>query len=168
MSVARGASFGACMRSSAILTVMSTFLLQAGASDFFRSVALPLAGLLAFAVAGWFAVVAVRKAYRGDDASAAPFTLEDLRRLHRAGELSDEEYARAREAMIGGVRRQTREGAEPKGMPVRTAPQSDRAPSHATDVRSQGQGRPPGAPIRPAGLDGPTPPRADDGAGRSA
>lgn len=82
-----------------------SIVLQTDASDFFRGVALPLAGLFAFAVIGWFAVIAVRKAFRGEDGGAEAFTLDELRRLHRAGELSDEEFARAKESMLGIARR---------------------------------------------------------------
>ena len=82
-----------------------SIVLQTDASDFFRGVALPLAGLFAFAVICWFAVIAVRKAFRGEDGGAEAFTLDELRRLHRAGELSDEEFARAKESMLGIARR---------------------------------------------------------------
>ncbi len=42
----------------------------------------------------------------GDDGEETiqPFTLADLRRLHREGQLSDEEYERAKAAMIAQTR----------------------------------------------------------------
>ncbi len=39
-----------------------------------------------------------------DPAAAEPFTLSDLRRLHREGQLSDEEFERARAAIIARTR----------------------------------------------------------------
>lgn len=64
----------------------------------------PLLGLIVLVVVGWIAVVRIRRWMRESAEQAAPFTLEDLRRLHREGKLTDEEFARAREAMLGSIR----------------------------------------------------------------
>lgn len=142
-------------------------VLQTDASDFFRGVALPLAGLFAFAVVGWFAVIAVRKAFRGEDAGADAFTLDELRRLHRSGELSDEEFARAKESMLGIARRaRATDGPAAPAQPERREPRSqagnrpEAAASPADRVVPPAvEGGPPPRrpnPVRPTGL-GPPP-----------
>ena len=61
--------------------------------------------LLGMVVVGAIVIAWTRRLLRGEDQSAgAGFTLHDLRELHRRGELNDEEFQRAREAMIGRVR----------------------------------------------------------------
>jgi hypothetical protein len=160
-------------------------VLQTDASDFFRGVALPLAGLFAFAVVGWFAVIAVRKAFRGEEHGAEAFTLDELRRLHRAGELSDEEFARAKEAMLGIARRAkaedagppaarrtppVRDGGEPvAGSPLPAASRAEPQPPTEPDRSSVAPpssgaplstGVPRQAPVRPAALDAPPTPRS--------
>ncbi|MFM7052889.1 MAG: hypothetical protein ACKOYN_12290 [Planctomycetota bacterium] len=64
----------------------------------------PLLGLIVLVIIGWFAVVRIRRWMRAESERSQPFTLEDLRRLHREGTLTDEEFARAREAMVGSIR----------------------------------------------------------------
>ncbi|MFZ9880513.1 MAG: hypothetical protein ACO3QC_03825 [Phycisphaerales bacterium] len=68
------------------------------------STLLPLLGLFVLVVAGWFAVVRVRRWMRDTSEDAAAFTLEDLRRLRRDGKITEDEFNRAREAMIGSIR----------------------------------------------------------------
>ncbi|MCE2885467.1 MAG: hypothetical protein LW806_11290 [Planctomycetaceae bacterium] len=76
-------------------------------------------GLIAVVVAGWFAIVRIRAWMHTSEDTSAPFTLDDLRRLHREGKLSDAEFQRAREAMIGAVRSQkTRESDRSGGASV--------------------------------------------------
>jgi hypothetical protein len=53
---------------------------------------------------GWLAISAIRR-WMGPASSAANgFTLDDLRRLRKAGQMTEEEFSRAREAMLGSVR----------------------------------------------------------------
>src|SRR5689334_6188607 len=49
------------------------------------------------------AVMAFRKWLKADDAptSGPGFTLSDLRRLHKAGQMTDEEYEKAKTVLIG-------------------------------------------------------------------
>ncbi|HEX2971320.1 MAG TPA: hypothetical protein VHP11_03245 [Tepidisphaeraceae bacterium] len=55
--------------------------------------------LVGFAIAVW-----VKRRITEPEQSASPgFSLEDLRQLHRAGKLSDEEYERARARMALGL-----------------------------------------------------------------
>ena len=56
-------------------------------------------------VGGAFIYAAKRMLQPSHDSSAEGFTLQSLRDLHAAGELSDEEFAKAREAMIGQVKK---------------------------------------------------------------
>ena len=79
---------------------------------------LPWLGILALlAIVGWLAIVFVRRRIRRSDEDEAPFTLDDLRRLHREGKLSDAEFARTRDAMIAATRRAlARDGAIDAGV----------------------------------------------------
>src|SRR3974390_1188172 len=59
--------------------------------------------LLVFVVAGAYAVVWLRKRYWGPDDTAVMgigFTIGDLRQLHKSGQLSDEEYQKAKEKIL--------------------------------------------------------------------
>src|SRR5688572_6933167 len=58
--------------------------------------------LLGVIVAGGVIIfIARRYVNSGDGAAAGGFTLHDLREMHKAGEISDEEFARAKAQMIG-------------------------------------------------------------------
>jgi len=71
----------------------------------FRSIIVPAIGLIAIIVVGWFAITGIRRWMRSGDEGAVPFTLDDLRRMRREGQLTDEEYETARAAMIGEARK---------------------------------------------------------------
>lgn len=71
----------------------------------FRSIATASVALIVLVVVGWFAVVHIRRWMRDGSEGGAAFTLEDLRRMRREGELTEEEFETARAAMIGAVRR---------------------------------------------------------------
>ncbi len=58
-----------------------------------------LAGVVAIGVAGIWVVR--RFARRESDGGAGGFTLQDLRDMKASGQLSDEQYVRARDSMIG-------------------------------------------------------------------
>jgi len=70
----------------------------------FESIGGALLVLLVIVVAGWFAIVRIRSWMRDNGESDAPFTLDDLRRLRREGQITEEEFETARKAMIGEVR----------------------------------------------------------------
>ncbi|MDZ4831776.1 MAG: SHOCT domain-containing protein [Phycisphaerae bacterium] len=77
---------------------------------------LPYLGLLvAVVVVGWFAVVWVRRLMRGDARRDAGFALEDLRQMHRRGEIDDEEFARAKAALVGRARDANRDARRTGG-----------------------------------------------------
>lgn len=63
-----------------------------------------LLGLVGLVVLGGIVIYAIRQRMQGGGAGAAePFTLQDLRQLHARGELSTEEFERAKASMIGRV-----------------------------------------------------------------
>jgi hypothetical protein len=77
----------------------------AQAGDLFSKVFPWLAVLIGAAIAGAIIIALVRRALRDEeDGDEGGFTLHDLRRMHGEGKLSDEEFARARDAMIAKVR----------------------------------------------------------------
>ena len=63
--------------------------------------------LLAAVVVGYAAVAWVRRKLRQPDEPASlGFSLEDLRKMHHLGQLTDEEFERARTRMTAGARNQ--------------------------------------------------------------
>lgn len=83
-----------------------------------------LVGLL---LAGFIAVAQVKKRLvRTDDISGSGFTLSDLRALHRAGKMSDEEFDKAKQVILGAAQRaaerQAAATAPPKQPPTSQGP----------------------------------------------
>lgn len=81
----------------------------------FQSIAGAAVALVVIVVVGWFAVARIRRWMREDSTAEAAFTLEDLRRLRREGQLTEEEFETARAAMIGAVRK----AAQPDGAEIK-------------------------------------------------
>lgn len=117
--------------------------------------------LVVIVIVGWFAISRIRSWMKDNAEATQPFTLEDLRALHRSGQLSDEEYERAKEMMIGSVRRaptlkelKAAQAKNPKVAPP-TAPLADAlkvkpvrpAPLGTSSGAAEGSADPP--PIRP-------------------
>jgi len=71
----------------------------------FQSIGGALLALVVIVIVGWFAISRIRSWMKDNAEATQPFTLEDLRALHRDGQLSDQEFERAKEMMIGSVRR---------------------------------------------------------------
>ena len=62
--------------------------------------------LLGAVLVGFIAVAQLKKRLvQPDRHAAAGFTLADLRALHRSGKMTDEEFARAKEALIAGLKK---------------------------------------------------------------
>src|SRR5687768_10866064 len=82
-----------------------TFALATAAhrsSELFRDVLPWVLVLIGVIIAGGIIIVALRRRISQDSsASAHGFTLQDLRDLHAKGELTDEEFERAKIQMIG-------------------------------------------------------------------
>ena len=73
--------------------------------DLFKSIGGALLALAVIAVIGWVAITRIRAWMKAPDETEEGFTLSDLRRLHREGSLSDEEFERAHAQIISAVRR---------------------------------------------------------------
>jgi hypothetical protein len=71
------------------------------ASFFFRCLL-----AIALLVGGFFAVTWVRRWAKHDDSAsgAIGFTLSDLRQLHKAGQMTDEEFERAKTKMVAATK----------------------------------------------------------------
>ena len=62
--------------------------------------------LLGVVLVGFVAVAQLKKRLvQPDSHASAGFTLADLRALHRSGKMTDEEFARAKEALIAGIKK---------------------------------------------------------------
>lgn len=77
-------------------------LASAGSSagDLFGEILPWLGALAALVVVGGVVIYALRRSLGGGPAPAEGFTLHDLRRMHAAGTLSDQEFERAKAALI--------------------------------------------------------------------
>lgn len=71
--------------------------------------------LIGLIVVGWVTVLQVkRRLQRPDVTAGAGFTLSDLRQLHKSGQMSDEEFERAKAKVVDAARRAAaRESAAP-------------------------------------------------------
>ncbi|HEY2586473.1 MAG TPA: SHOCT domain-containing protein [Tepidisphaeraceae bacterium] len=62
--------------------------------------------LVGLVLAGFVAVAQVKKRLmRTDDSPGSGFTLSDLRRLHREGKMTDEEFEKAKQIIVAGAKR---------------------------------------------------------------
>ncbi|MBL9148610.1 MAG: SHOCT domain-containing protein [Phycisphaerae bacterium] len=87
----------------------------ASASQLFSTLA-PLLGLLVVVVLlGAIVIYWVRRYMRGEPTKADGFSLEELRQMHRRGEMNDEEFARAKSAILGRARDANRTERETGG-----------------------------------------------------
>lgn len=93
-------------------------LATADFAGLFQSVGGPLLGLIVVVVIGWFGIVRIRRWMKGEAESNEPFTLNDLRTLRSQGKLSEEEFVKARDAMIGAVRSSSKPDAATKPAPT--------------------------------------------------
>jgi hypothetical protein len=73
--------------------------------------------LVGIVIAGGVAALLVRRSMRRDHSSSDGFTLQDLRDLHAAGELTDQEFEQAKAMMIGRL-------TAPKSTPRTSKPES--------------------------------------------
>lgn len=117
----------------------------------FQSIALPLLALVVVVAVGWFAVVKLRSWMKDNAPSAQPFTLEDLRQLKRDDKLTEEEFEKARQMMIGSATRGP--------MPVRIKPHAPSVPPTTPDLRPYKAA----TPVRPSQLDEAGPPPSASG-----
>jgi hypothetical protein len=67
--------------------------------------------LVALLVVGWIVVAYVRKwMLAPDETGGSGFTLSDLRRMHKGGRMTDEEFEKAKALIVGAAKAQ---GAKP-------------------------------------------------------
>lgn len=129
----------------------------------FQSIGGALLALVVIVIIGWFAISRIRSWMKDNAEASQPFTLEDLRALHRSGQLSDAEYERAKEMMIGSVRRaptlkelKAAQAKDPKVAPP-TRPLADALKVKPVRPAALGEGAADHAPAEPT----PAPPTAD-------
>jgi hypothetical protein len=99
--------------------VTRRLLATADAGGLFSDVAPWLALLAGLCILGFIVMIWIRRSIHDEASSAAPgFTLQDLRDLRAAGELSEEEFERARAGMIARLTEPREEsGNETEGTP---------------------------------------------------
>jgi len=69
--------------------------------------------LIGLIVVGWLTVWQVRRRLQRDDPTGnAGFTLSDLRQLHKSGQMTDEEFQRARDRVVEAARKAAERQAE--------------------------------------------------------
>lgn len=76
--------------------------------------------LLVLVGGGAYLVIWLRKRYWGPDDEGVPqvgFTLGDLRHLHKSGQISAEEFAKAKEKIIAAAKRAAERDASPNPNP---------------------------------------------------
>src|SRR4051812_34764905 len=80
--------------------------------------------VLVFVIGGFYTVAWVRRWMKEDDIAAIGigFTLGDLRDLHRRGEMTDEEYEKAKAKIVSGTQA---EAEKMKDAPVTATPMKD-------------------------------------------
>jgi len=78
----------------------------------FQNIAGYSLALIAVVIAGWFAIARLRHWMRSEAEEQKPFTLDDLRKLHREGQLTDEEFQKARDTMIHAVKKTVKAAAK--------------------------------------------------------
>ena len=115
--------------------------IQEGLSMFFVwSVVIVLALILLW----WIAQALKKRAYDPSQAMGFTFTLQDLRDMKEAGQLTDEEFERARKKIIGKTRQTLLEEEESsedeQSQDVATGGEEDETESDGPDERGPGIG----------------------------
>jgi hypothetical protein len=107
--------------------------------------------LIGLTIAGFFVVVMVRRKTRDmtTEATAAGFTLSDLRALHRSGKINDEEFERAKGRLIAEAKAASKTDADAAGnagvgttgkKPQPTEPNESASDAAAMDGGQSGNG----------------------------
>ena len=77
--------------------------------------------ILALLLLGMMAAARLRRKLKQEDVTTGPasgFTLSDLRRMHRAGQLTDAEFERAKERVVLAAQKAAARAAPPPGTPA--------------------------------------------------
>jgi hypothetical protein len=99
--------------------------------------------LIGLIVAGWLTVWQVKRRMQGTDEvlGNAGFTLSDLRRLHKSGQMSDEEFEKAKARVVDAARRAAaRDEAQKSGKGSANPPLIDPIPHPRPRPRPPGSG----------------------------
>jgi hypothetical protein len=118
--------------------------LSSNAGDLFFRIWPYLLALLVIAVVGGLFAMWLRRRIANSDAGASQgFTLEDLRQMHRRGEMSDEEFTKAKSIMLAN--RPSREEmadklVRPKELRNRSARGARDSPTKRSPPRGDGPG----------------------------
>ena len=80
--------------------------------------------LICLLLGGFFAISKLRQWLKEDDTPTAGigFTLSDLRQLHKQGQMTDEEFERAKAKIIGGAKAMAAKLPDPLARDRRTKP----------------------------------------------
>ena len=79
--------------------------------------------LIGLIVAGWVTVLQIKRRLQKPDVTAgAGFTLSDLRQLHKSGQMSTEEFERAKAKVVDAARRAAAREAAGGTAPTRQRP----------------------------------------------
>jgi hypothetical protein len=76
---------------------------------------------LGLLIVGMMAAVRLRRKLKQEDVTATPvagFTLSDLRQMHRAGQITDAEFERAKEKVVLAAQKAAARAVPPPGTPV--------------------------------------------------
>jgi hypothetical protein len=76
---------------------------------------------LTLLIFGMMGAARLKRKFKQEDANPAPamgFTLSDLRQMHRAGQLTDAEFEKAKEKVVLAAQKVAERAAPPPGAPV--------------------------------------------------
>jgi len=93
-----------CTINSASVWAILPSLTAARSESLFRETLPWLVALIVLAVVGCLILMMLRRMLQAEPEQSQPFTLDALRRLHRSGELTDEEFERAKSKMLGSAK----------------------------------------------------------------
>ncbi len=96
---------------------MPCLLLQIRSDVPLHKLILLLLGIMAVVAVGFLVVQRVKRAYQAEDPrsdATVGFTLSDLRQLHKSGQMSDEEFEKAKTKVIDAARRAAERDAAAK------------------------------------------------------
>ena len=101
--------------------------------------------MLGLLVLGMIAAARLKQRMKQDDAPAPAlgFTLSDLRQMHRAGQLTDDEFNKAKEKIVAASVKATEQVPPVPGMePAKDSAEAIRARRLAREAQREGEHRP--------------------------
>ncbi len=97
--------------------------------------------ILLLLVVGMVWAIRLKRRMNQEDAPAPPlgFTLSDLRRMHRAGQLTDDEFAKAKDKIVDAAKKAAERMPVPSGVVARDSPDAIRARRVVRDAQESGE-----------------------------